>query len=340
MSAAVHILGAGPGLSLQDTGRQGFLAKGLSRGGAVDGLALAEGAVLVGARDPLAIEMAGAGGRFRAEGADLLIALTGAPMSAEIDGTRVAWSASHLLPQGAELKIGGVTRGSYGYLSVAGLTAPKVLGARSAHLAAGIGHRLQAGDRLTAQPAPHKGGMMLPQDDRFSGGTVRLLPSVQTDQFDKETLRRLEETAFLKDARASRMGARMAHDGPGFSSSEHLAILSEIIVPGDVQVVGDGAPYVLLNECQTTGGYPRIGTVISADLAKVAQAAPGMPIRFRFVTLDQALAARDAALRQIESLPDKVTARLRHPGDIPDLLSYQLVSGAVSAHHDHDQEES
>ncbi len=337
MSAALEVLAVGPGVCLQDSGRPGFLAKGLSRGGAVDGLALAEGAALVGGRDPLAIEMAGAGGRFRAVGADLLVALTGAPMAAEIDGTRVAWSASHLLPQGSELRIGGVTRGSYGYLSIAGLTAPTVLGARSAHLAAGIGRRVQAGDRFDASAAPSDGGMMLPEEDRFSGGTVRLLPSIQTDQFDAETLRRLEETTFHKDARASRMGARMAHDGPGFSQAGHLSVLSEIIVPGDVQVVGDGAPYVLLNECQTTGGYPRIGTVISADLAKVAQAAPGTPIRFRFVTLDEALAARTAALRQIETLPGKVTPRVRHPGDIADLLSYQLVSGAISAHHDHEE---
>jgi allophanate hydrolase len=283
--------------------------------------------------------MAGAGGSFRAEGADLLIALTGAPMTAEIDGARIDWSGSHLLPRGATLKIGGVRAGSYGYLSLAGLDAPEVLGARSAHISGGIGRRLQAGDRLACAPAEGSGGMMIRADDRFSGGKIRILPSVQTGQFDAATLARLEATEFRKDARASRMGARMGHEGPGFSSSAHLSILSEIIVPGDVQVIGDGAPFVLLGECQTMGGYPRIATVIGADLPKVAQAAPGSPIRFRFVTLDEALSARTAFSKQLKSLPSRVEPRVRHPGDIPDLLSYQLVSGAISAHHDaHDKE--
>ena len=343
MTVTLDILAAGPGLSLQDGGRPGLLSKGLSRGGAMDPLALAEAAALLGSApaETLAVEMAGAGGTFRATGADLLISLTGAPMSAEIDGDRIAWSGSHLLPRGATLKIGGVRAGAYGYLGVSGLDAETVLGARSAHLSGGIGARLQPGDRLAAAPAPNAGGMMIRVDDRFSGGTIRILPSVQTGQFDADTLARLEATEFHKDARASRMGARMGQAGPGFSSSAHLSILSEIIVPGDVQVIGDGSPFVLLNECQSMGGYPRIATVISADLARVAQAGPGSPIRFRFVTLDEALAARAQAAKHLKSLPSRVEPRVRHPGDIPDLLSYQLVGGAISAHHDaHEHEES
>lgn len=337
MSVGLRIVRAGPGLSLQDAGRPGFLAKGLSRGGALDPFALAEGAALLGqpVQGALAVEMAGAGGLFRAEGADLLIALTGAPMVAEIDGTRVAWSGSHLLPQGAELFIGGALSGSYGYLSVAGLDAEEVLGARSAHLAAGIGGVLQAGTVLACATAPGPGGMMIPSEDRFGGGEIRLLPSVQTDAFERKTLTRLQQTAFRKDARASRMGARMAQEGAGFSSSAHLSILSEIIVPGDVQVIGDGSLFVLLNECQSMGGYPRIATVIGADLPKVAQAAPGSPIRFRFVTLDEALAARRLANSYLASLSGRVVPRVRDPGDIADLLAYQLVSGAISAHHAH-----
>ncbi|MGI3185021.1 biotin-dependent carboxyltransferase family protein [Nioella aestuarii] len=342
MTGVLEILSAGPGLSLQDAGRPGLLSKGLSRGGAMDPLAVAEGAALLGA-DPggaLAIEMAGAGGTFRAEDADLLIALTGAPMTADIDGARVQWAGSHLLPRGATLKIGGALKGSYGYLSIAGLDAPEILGARSAHISGGIGRRLQTGDRLVCAPAPSTGGMMIGSDDRFSGGEIRILPSVQTSQFAPETLARLEETAFVKDARASRMGARMGQDGPGFSSDAHLAILSEIIVPGDVQVIGDGSPFVLLNECQSMGGYPRIATVISADLPKVAQAAPGSPIRFRFVTLEEALTARSSVDKYLKSLSSRVQPRVRHPADIPDLLSYQLVGGVISAHHDAHEKET
>jgi 5-oxoprolinase (ATP-hydrolysing) subunit C len=336
MSAALQIIQAAPGLSLQDYGRPGFLANGLSRGGAMDPLALAEGAalMLLPMGDALAIEMAGAGGRFRAEGASLLIALTGAPMVAELDGARLPWPGSFLMPQGSELKIGGALAGSYGYLSVAGLEGRRILGARSAHLAAGIGAWLRPGTTLPCTPAPNPGGLKLTPEDRFGGGSIRILPSVQTGQFSAETLARLEATEFRKDARASRMGARMSHDGAGFSQAAHLAILSEIIVPGDIQVIGDGAPFVLLPECQSMGGYPRIATVISADLARVAQASPGASIRFRFVTLEDALAARAAAARHRRSLPDGVVSRVRNPADIPDLLSYQLVGGVISAIHD------
>ena len=185
--------------------------------------------------------------------------------------------------------------------------------------------------RLDAQPAPNAGGLTLTAQDRFSGGLIRVLPSVQTDQFSDDARGRFEATEFRKDARASRMGARMAHEGDGFSQDAHLAILSEIIVPGDIQVIGDGAPFVLLPECQTMGGYPRIATVIAADLSRVAQAAPGTALRFRFVELEEALKARAAAARHRKALPDGVTPRIRDPHDIPDLLSYQLVGGVVSA---------
>lgn len=333
MTVALNIIQAGPGLSLQDYGRPGFLANGLSLGGAMDPLALAEGAALMlqPQAQALAVEMAGVGGVFVAEGASVLIALTGAPMNADIDGQRLAWPGSYLLPKGAVLKIGGAVTGSYGYLSVAGLDVPCSLGGRSAHFSGGIGARLVAGDVLSCTPAPNPGGLMLTAQNRFDGGLIRILPSAQTRQFSDAALARFEATEFRKDARASRMGARMAHDGEGFSQAAHLAILSEIIIPGDIQVIGDGAPFVLLPECQTAGGYPRIATVISADLANVAQAATGTPLRFSFVTLEEALAARAAAARHRKSLGNGVKSRVRHPGDIPDLLSYQLVDGAISA---------
>ncbi len=106
---------------MQDLGRPGLLAKGLSRGGAADPLALAEGAALLGQRaDFAAIEMTGMGGIFEAEGDSLRIALTGAPMQASIDGEPVAWNASHLLHRGQRLSIGAARKGTYGYLHVGG----------------------------------------------------------------------------------------------------------------------------------------------------------------------------------------------------------------------------
>ena len=149
MSRALTIGRVGPGVTLQDEGRAGYLGFGLSRGGAADRLALAEGAALLRQGRELAVlEMAGMGGDFTAE-EDLRIALTGAPMRATLDGAALAWNASYAMPKGAVLSIGGARAGSYGYLHVGGgFDAPGRLGARSAHLAAGLGAPLEKGTRL------------------------------------------------------------------------------------------------------------------------------------------------------------------------------------------------
>ncbi|MEP1944036.1 MAG: urea amidolyase, partial [Sulfitobacter sp.] len=177
-------------------------------------------------------------------------------------------------------------------------------------------------------------GMTLPVDARFDGGRIRVVSSMQTDQFDAPTRARFEQTAFKRDARANRMGVRMDHDGEPFKAAGQLTIVSDVIVPGDIQIAGDGAPFVLMCESQTTGGYPRIGTVLPCDMPRVAQAGAGTALTFQFVDLDQARAIelRDATARN--ALRTAVTPLLRDPRDIRDLLSYQLISGAISATND------
>ena len=123
----------------------------------------------------------------------------------------------------------------------------------------------------------------------------------------------------------------MDQDGEGFFASDGLSIVSEVIVTGDIQVTGDGAPYVLMCESQTTGGYPRIATVIPCDLPKVAQAAVGAPLRFEFISLEEAIALETRARAALKALSGMVEPLVRDPHDIADLLSYQLISGAVSA---------
>lgn len=326
----------GPICTLQDQGRPGLLKLGLSRGGATDRLALAEGAALLGQNPTLAaLEMAGIGGEFEAA-SDLRIALTGAPMPATIDGDPVTWNASHALLAGQRLTIGAARRGVYGYLHLGGgIDAPVFLGARSSHLLAGIGGMVQVGDRLKAGPDKgHSTSLILDVADRFRGGTVRVVPSVQTDLFAPEVLQRFGATSFTRGPRANRMGAEMISDGDGFTASGQLNILSEIIVPGDIQMTGDGLPFVLLPECQTTGGYPRIATVIPPDMPLVAQAPAGVEIRFEFVSLEQALGALKTYEAQLAGLKNACRSRVRDVADMADLLSYQLIDGAVSAHWD------
>ncbi len=330
----------GPMASLQDMGRPGYLKQGLSRGGAADRLALAEGAALLGQDVGLAaLEMAGTGGEFEATGA-LCIALTGAPMSATIDDAPVAWHASHCLQAGQRLSIGAAKSGVYGYLHLSGgIEATEFLGSRSAHLLAGIGQTVQAGEHLkSGAKGTGLAGLVLDVADRFSGGTVRVVPSVQTDLFDKEVLQRFQDTDFRRGPRANRMGVEMLSDGGGFTASGQLHILSEMIVPGDIQMTGDGLPFVLLPECQTTGGYPRIATVIPCDLPLAAQTPAGAPVRFEFVTMEQALVAQAGYEEMLSKLQKSCRPAIRDVADIGDLLSYQLVGGAISAHWEKDDE--
>lgn len=332
MSAALSLHQAGPGVTVQDLGRPGHLASGLSRGGAADLIALHEGAALLG-QPPgsAAIEMAGMGGTFSAD-ADIRIALTGAPMQATLNGDALTWNASHMLPAGAHLSIGAALRGTYGYLHVGGgIATDPVLGSRAAHLVAGIGAALRAGDKLplgAGKAGPT--GQTIDVPDRFSGGPVRIVPSMQTARFPRADLDRFEATDFTRDQRGNRMGARLSFDGAPFAASGQLHILSEIIVPGDIQATGDGAPYVLLSECQTTGGYPRIATVIAPDLPRVAQARPGDPLRFAFITRAEALEALRRHEKHLSALPKSVRPLVRNPHDIPDLLAYQLIGGVTA----------
>ena len=333
---AMRVHRIAPGATVQDLGRSGTLAYGVSRGGAMDRLALLEGAVLLGqSPDLAALELPGSGGVFEALD-DVRIALTGASMRAQVDGTALVWNASHALPKGARLEIGAVTAGSIGYLHVGGgFDTPMRLHARSAHLAAKIGAMVSAPSELpVGEDMASDTGMALPLDNRFEGGVIRVVESFQSDTYDAETRARFAETEFHRDARANRMGMRLNSDGPGFFAKGGLNILSETIVPGDIQVTGDGTPFVLMAESQTTGGYPRIGTVIPADLPKAAQTPAGASLRFQWVDRDTALQAEAQQRKYIADLPKRRMPLVRDPAEIRDLLSYQLISGATTGRMD------
>lgn len=330
---ALRVLSAGPGVTVQDVGRPGWLAFGLSRGGAADPLALAEGAALLGqAATCAALEMAGYGGVFAATH-DMTVALTGAPMRATLDGESVRWNATHRLRAGQRLEVGGAVAGVYGYLHVAGgFLTESVMGSRSAHLAAGIGAAVVAGQTLpVGQGASALAGLALDVPGRFAGGSVRVVASAQTALFSEPERARFEATEFIRDPRANRQGVRLAHDGAPFRAEGQLSILSEIVVPGDVQMTGEGTPYVLLPECQTMGGYPRIGTVVPDDLPIVAQAPAGARLCFRFVARDVAVADwRRARAGEAARLAAAIRPMVRNPASMADLLSHQLVGGVTA----------
>jgi len=321
---------AGPGVTVQDQGRPGYLAQGLSRGGAADLLALAEGAALLGqGADSAALEIAASYLTLQIT-APSRIALTGAPMRALCDGAVLDWNTSHALPEGARLDL-SASAGGYSYIHFGGgIDAPHLLGARSAHLAAGIGRMLTQGDCLPL--GPDRGGrvgLTLTPLARFDGGLLRMVETPQTRLFAPSEIARFTSMRFRKDTRGNRMGQKLLPEGAGFGSAAGLNILSDVIVPGDVQITGDGAPFVLLSECQTTGGYPRIGTVLPCDLPRLVQAPAGADLRFALVSFDEARALERAEATRRAGLRSTLRPRIRDPWLMADLLSYQLICGAT-----------
>lgn len=329
MTRFLEVVSVGPAVTVQDEGRPGYLAFGLSRGGAADMRALAEGAALLGQDSgAAALEMAGFGGVF-ACGAAAQIALTGAPMRAALDGVPLVWNACHVIHPGQRLTLGAAEAGVYGYLSLGGGIATELLlESRAVHLTAGLGRPVAAGDRLPLGPDRGAGaGRALASSAHIGGGAVRILPTAQTGMFSADDRARFEATEFRRDAAGNRQGVRLA-GGAVFATQGQRALLSEIVQPGDIQLIGEGVPYVLLAECQTMGGYPRIATVVPDDLPIVAQAAPGDALRFRFVSLEEALADHRRR-RPGGRLAVPVRPLLRDPREMTDLLGHQLISGVT-----------
>ncbi|MCB2128530.1 MAG: urea amidolyase [Rhodobacteraceae bacterium] len=333
MTALLTLHKAGPGITVQDGGRPGMARLGLSRGGAVDRLALLEAAALLKAEAPLAaLEMAGIGGVFTTTAA-ARIALTGAPMRADIDGRELAWGASHLLLPDQTLTIGPALSGRYGYLTPeGGVGAPSLMSSVSAHLAAGLGRACRSGDRfvIARTGATDAGPETMTQAPRFAGGVIRYVAGPQSALFSDETRKRFRATEFRVSGAANRQGVRLDHDGAPFAAEPRAGLVSEPIIEGDIQMTGEGQAAILLAECQTIGGYPRIGTVLPADLPIVAQAPTASALRFREVSFEEADRLLRTEPSQIADLRRGLRPLVRDPRKIPDLLNYQLISGVTA----------
>ena len=333
MSDHLIVRSIGPAAAIQDLGRPGFMSVGLTRGGASDPTALHEGAALLRqAPSSAVLEMAGMGGVFEAS-TKIRIALTGAVMDASIDVVSVQWNASHSVSAGSILKIGAMRQGNFGYLHVGGgFNTPSYLGTRGCHLYAGLGRLIQAGDQLPIGEDKGKdAGCHLVPEQRLDGGKIRFVRSMQSNKFDDATMTRFTKTKFRRDPRGNRQGIRMDFVGESFQSGGQLNIVSEVTIAGDIQITGDGTPFVLMHECQTTGGYPRIGTILPCDLNKVAQAPVGSLLRFELLTLEEGSAVQARANAVLSGLRKSVKPLVRDVSSIQHLLSYQLISGAISA---------
>ncbi|KQP51841.1 biotin-dependent carboxyltransferase family protein [Methylobacterium sp. Leaf108] len=294
--------------SLQDGGRRGYQRYGLSPSGAMDPLAMAMANTLVGNKaDETVIEFGLGGGEFRVEDGDVRLAVAGAMGMVACDGSPVIGARSFVLAKGRCLTIAPPHRGVFGYLAVAGgIGGASVLGSRALHLRAGIGgidgRPLRPGDRLDVPADPGGIDRAMPARPHDGHRAIRIMLGPQDDHVSPEGWAVFLGEGLTVSHQADRMGYRLdgppiAHGGKGYN------IVSDGTVAGSIQLPGNGHPIVLMADRQTTGGYPKIATVVSADLRRLAQRRPGDAVRFAIVDLAQATAAARARSREIAALP-------------------------------------
>lgn len=301
----------GPLASVQDLGRPGHRQLGICPGGALDTLALTLANRLVGNADGAAgLELTMGGCELRFENATR-IALAGDDFDARLDGVPLwpCWSVP--VAAGQTLKLAGANAagtnktGLRTWLAIAGgIEVPSVLGSRSTDLKAGFGghqgRALRKGDRLPVGPtrldaarlAQRAFGVRPPDWNSDAGDrtiTLRVLPGPEFEQFTVASRDQLWSERWRITTQSNRMGSRLA--GVELKRKRNIDMLSSGVIPGTVQVPPSGQPIILMGDAQTTGGYPRIGVVIRADLWKLAQAPLNGLLRLVPVDANAALAA-------------------------------------------------
>jgi antagonist of KipI len=300
-----------PGLltSVQDLGRQGFGPIGVSPSGAADPISLRLGNRLVANKESTAaLEMMLLGGTFIfPQGA--VVALTGSDFGATLDDVRVNLGASLHVRPGQTLRLGPTRSGARCYLCVHGGIAVKpFLGSASTCILSGLGgfdgRPLRKGDvlRIGRASKRFRSRKIAPQvsEQLCERKVLRVTPGPQADWFSKSSLRAFYAGAYRVGEQSNRMGLRL--EGAAISQLASREMITEGVSLGAIQVPAGGSPIILFVEQQTTGGYPKIANVISADLHRVGQLRPRDEIRFEQAAFD---AARSLLIEQEKLLSSR-----------------------------------
>lgn len=312
---ALEVVSPGFLTSVQDLGRPGYQRFGVPVAGAMDCYAFqAANSLVCNLAGAAALEITVAGPRLRAT-EDCLIAVTGADLGLRVNGAAMPLWMSVLVRRGYDIGFDGRRGGCRAYLAVAGgIEVPRVMGSRATYLRGGFGghegRALAEGDMLPVGATNvylfGQAGKEWPQSLRppySDAPTVEVILGPQDDHFTEEGIATFLSTEYSVDRLSDRMGCRLR--GTRVQHRSGADIASDGVVLGAVQVPADGQPIVMMADRQTTGGYPKIATVASADIPLLAQCMPGESrVRFRETTVEAAQMRCRAMLRALQGGPE------------------------------------
>ncbi|MGJ8528333.1 biotin-dependent carboxyltransferase family protein [Maritalea sp.] len=297
MIGSISILRISPNSTIQDAGRALGLQFGLSASGPMDRKAFARTHnALDGQGSQSVVEFSMLGIEFTYAGPPMECAVDGGEFQLRHNGSEKNWPAHLFLTDGDQVNITTGRAGNYGYIRFAqALNVPLMMGSKSTNLAAGIGglesRALRAGDKIDFEdeviPRP-SGQVEIVENTQLPDNLVRVLPGLHAELLGPKVWASLFEAPFKISNSIDRMGFRLNDPLSRFDVSAHKNIVSDAVVPGDIQILGDGTPAILMRDHQPIGGYPRIATIIDADLDYVAQLRPNREISFISTTLQKA----------------------------------------------------
>jgi allophanate hydrolase len=334
--------------TVQDLGRVGFQNLGIGISGALDSTALRVANLLVG-NEPEAggLEVLYLGPTFEIEADNVRMSFVGSAAAVEVlpdasaaSGTRIASMRSVLVKRGEVVRVGSLTGGATLYVGIeGGLDIQPILGSVSTNIRGGTGgwqaRAVVAGDRLplcrmraSDRDECRAAGIAFRAPSR-----IRAIPGPQDDYFAAAEIGKFFGSEYTVQSGSDRVGMRL--QGAAIQHAKGFNIASDATAPGSIQVPGNGQPIVLMADRQTIGGYPKIATVISADLPELGRLSIGSKIRFESVTVEAAQALRRDMLAYLAGLRDGIVSIDRASDDVgPLLFSHNLISGVVDAHVD------
>lgn len=338
----IEVITAGARTMVQDSGFSNAREQGVPAGGVLDRAALRfVNALLGNPPETEALEVALVSPALRAVEGPVRLALSGtlqgvvrAPDGAE--RPVAPWSATTIATDHT-LILSAPERGGIGLIGVGGgLDLPLVLGSRSTCLKAGFGGNkgrcLQKGDILPlrgdapAQPGQDMGFATVPVSRT---GPIRVVKGPQEEWFDPADYARFLEAPYRITPKYDRMGMRLDGVRMMFSAGKTADIISDGVAPGAIQVPANGLPIILLADAQTTGGYPKIATVISTDLPRLSNLMPGDALQFQAVSVAEAEAIARAEHAAQAAVIDTIASVRTASPDGAALHRKNLIGGTV-----------